>query len=354
MISGIAHELNNPLASVLGYAQLVKSGTTDEKLARRLGMIHDESRRCQRIVQNLLSFARRHEPERRPLSLNEVATSVLHLVGYQLRVAGIAVKTDLDPNLPAIHGDPHQLQQGILNLVTNAQHAIRDTGRPGTITLTTKALSQDRVSMVIADDGPGIPAEHLSKIYDPFFTTKDAGEGTGLGLSIVYGIITSHGGTIAIDGEREEGAAFTIELPVGSSEATTVVEEPRGESTGETRKGCVLVVDDEPAVAGLICETLENDGHRVTQAHNAREAREQVAKTRFDLVVVDLKMPGMRIESFRDELEGLRPGLGERIVLVTGDTVSAESDSVARRLRLRVLHKPFDLEDLLEAVRSAL
>jgi len=354
MISGIAHELNNPLASVLGYAQLVKSATTDDDLARRLGTIHDESRRCQRIVQNLLAFARRHEPERKPLSLNEVATSVLHLVGYQLRVANIEVKTELDPNLPAIHGDKHQLQQGILNLVTNAQHAIRAAERPGTITLTTRRLSRDRVSMLIADDGPGIPAEHLSKIYDPFFTTKEAGEGTGLGLSIVYGIITSHGGTIAVDSARDEGTVFTFELPVGSSEAATVEDARRGESRRETRKGSVLVVDDERSVAGLICEILETDGHRVTQSHDAREALEQVANAAFDLVVVDLKMPGMRIESFRDELDGLRPGLGEKIVIVTGDTVSAEPESVAHRLGLRVLHKPFALEDLLDAVRSAL
>ena len=354
MISGIAHELNNPLASVLGYAQLVKSVTTDEKLARRLGMIHDESRRCQRIVQNLLSFARRHDPESKPLSLNEVATSVLHLVGYQIRVANIDVKTDLDPDLPAIHGDAHQLQQGILNLVTNAQHAIRDAERPGTITLTTKRLSQDRVSMGIADDGPGIPAEHLSKIYDPFFTTKEAGEGTGLGLSIVYGIITSHGGTIAVDSTPDEGTVFNIELPVGSSETTTVEDARRGASREETRKGHVLVVDDERSVAGLICETLETDGHHVTQSHDVREALEQVTHASFDLVVVDLKMPGMRIESFRDELDGLCPGLGKKIVIVTGDTVSAEPDSVAHRLGLRVLHKPFDLDDLLGAVRSVL
>jgi signal transduction histidine kinase len=354
MISGIAHELNNPLASVLGYAQLVKSVTTDDKLARRLGMIHDESRRCQRIVQNLLSFARRHEPERKPLSLNEVAGSVLHLVGYQLRVAAIEVKTELDPDLPAIHGDAHQLQQCILNLVTNAQHAIRDTGRPGTITVTTRAHSQDRVSLVIADDGPGISAENLSKIYDPFFTTKEAGEGTGLGLSIVYGIITSHGGTIAIDSDRETGAAFTIELPVGSADATAAAEEHSAEPPGKVRGANVLVVDDERAVAGLIGETLETHGHRVTRAHEVLEAIERVTREAFDLVVVDLRMPGMRIESFRDELDRLRAGLGKRIVLVTGDTVSAEPESVAQRLGLRVLHKPFDLEDLLEAVRSAL
>jgi len=354
MISGIAHELNNPLASVLGYAQLVKSATTDEKLSRRLGMIHDESRRCQRIVQNLLSFARRHEPERKPLSLNEVAGSVLHLVGYQLRVDNIEIETDFDPELPAILGDSHQLQQGILNLVTNAQHALRDAGRAGKVTLTTRALSSDRVSMVIADDGPGIPGENLTKIFDPFFTTKEAGEGTGLGLSIVYGIITSHGGTITVDSGRDNGTTFSIELPVGSREGPVDEETRSRGATSAPRSGSVLVVDDERAVAELIHETLETEGHRVTQAHDVREALDRAADTPFDLVVVDLKMPGMDIKCFRDDLDGLHPGLGRRIVLVTGDTVSAEPEDVGERLGLRVLHKPFDLEDLLEAVRSTL
>jgi two-component system NtrC family sensor kinase len=353
MITGIAHELNNPLASVLGYSQLVRAASHDEQLNRRLVVIHDEARRCQRIVRDLLSFARRHEPERRPLSLNEVTNSVLRLIGYQLRLDNIEVSADFDPGLPPVLGDPHELQQAILNLVTNAQHAIREAGRGGTIRFTTARSRSGGVTLAVADDGPGIPEQHVSRIFDPFFTTKKAGSGTGLGLSIVYGIITTHGGSIELQSRPGGGASFTITLPSGTGRMETVAPRAAGAPTG-SRRGTILVVDDEKSVAQLIAEALEAEGHRVVECNRVRDALESVSRESFDVVLLDLKMPGTDAEAFRDEVERRRPGLGARVLLVTGDTVSAEPEDLARRMGLRVLHKPFDIDDLREAVRDAL
>ena len=194
MISGTAHELNNPLSSVLGYAQLLRlQSGGDDKSTHRLELLRSEAERCQRIVQNLLAFARQRAPERKPLSVNEVIQSVVSLMGYQLRTSGITLITELDAALPAIDADAHQLQQVFVNLLSNALHAIRAHADSGRVRITTVRVSGG-VAVEVHDDGPGIPEGVRSRIFDPFFTTKEEGKGTGLGLSIVYGIVTSHQG----------------------------------------------------------------------------------------------------------------------------------------------------------------
>jgi CheY-like chemotaxis protein/anti-sigma regulatory factor (Ser/Thr protein kinase) len=353
MISGIAHELNNPLAAVLGYAQLVRSADVDDKLARRLGMIHDEARRCQRIVHNLLSFARRHEPERKPLSLNEVVRSVLGLVGYQLRVAGIDVRCELDPDLPSIHGDRHHLQQAVLNLVTNAHHALEDGGGGGALSLRTRRCRHG-VTVEVSDDGPGIPEAHLRRIYDPFFTTKESGRGTGLGLSIVYGIVTAHGGKIRCRSRPALGTTFEIELPRGEPRKPDPAPGREGSAPHPRRAGRILVIDDEEVVARLICETLAADGHRVVRALGRDDALGRLAESEFDVVVVDLKAPGVSADEFREELCRRQRDPARGVLFVTGDTVSGEPERHAMRSGVGVLHKPFDLDELLDAVRSRL
>jgi nitrogen-specific signal transduction histidine kinase/CheY-like chemotaxis protein len=354
MISGVAHELNNPLASVVGFAQMVRASTGDDKLARRLEMIGTEADRCQRIVKNLLSFARRHEPERKSLSLNEVVSSVLGLVGYQLRISNIEVKADLDRDLPPMLGDPHQLQQALLNLITNAQHELAAREGAGTIRVRTRSVRGDRIVLEVEDDGPGIESHLVSKIFDPFFTTKADGEGTGLGLSLVYGIITAHGGEIHVQSRVGHGTSFRIGFPArreaGSSRAETV---PSKEAP-TSQMGRILVVDDEPAVARLLTEVLVDEGHEVERVHDRREALRAIESRRFDLVVLDHKMPGMNVVRFRSEIRARRPGLEDRVVIVTGDTVSREPEELARKLDIPVVHKPFDLDELRAAVRSRL
>ena len=354
MISGVAHELNNPLASILGYAQLVAAKTDDPGIARRLGVLHREAERCRRIVENLLSFARRRDPERRPLSLNEVVRSVLGLMGYQLRVNGIEVRTELDPDLPAVRGDVHQLQQVLVNLLTNAQHAILAVAEGGQVRVRTSMAANGDALLVVSDSGPGVPMEIRERVFDPFFTTKEEGKGTGLGLSLVYGIVAAHGGTIALESPDSGGASFRLALPVCRDERTAERESTGTTDTDAAPKGRVLVVEDEPSLAAVMREALEEDGHRVVVAREGSEALALAAAGRFDLVVSDLKMPGMSGERLVGELERARPELRRRLLLTTGDTVGPEAERFVKDRGLPLLRKPFDIDELRQAVRAGL
>src|SRR3989449_8142417 len=204
LVSGIAHELNNPLTSIMGYAQLLLGRRLEPELGADARMIYQEAERAGHIVKNLLLFAREAKPERRPVNLNEVVERTLALRSYELKIENIAVETQLDPDLPLTLADAAQMQQVILNLVVNAEQAMQQGRGHGHIRVRTQRLSTQRLALEVADDGPGIPPEVASRIFDPFFTTKPVGVGTGLGLSIVYGIIHEHGGEISVSSRSEE------------------------------------------------------------------------------------------------------------------------------------------------------
>ena len=354
MISGTAHELNNPLSSVLGYAQLLRiQASGDERSERRLELLQSEAERCQRIVQNLLAFARQRSPEPKPLSVNEVIQSVVSLMGYQLRTSGITLITELDSDLPAIEADAHQLQQVFVNLLTNALHAIRADSDSGRIRVSSMRVSGG-VVVEVQDDGPGIPEEIRSRIFDPFFTTKEEGKGTGLGLSIVYGIVTSHLGTIDAIVSETGGACFRMRFPDRSSKVEDGPSNVRPSEIAVGRTGRILVVDDESALAQMLCEALERDGHQVVAAGDGGAALQRLAEGSFDLIISDVKMPGMDAWQFLAEIDSRYPRLKERVLLTTGDTVSSEPEELARREGLDLIAKPFDIDDLLARVRERL
>jgi two-component system NtrC family sensor kinase len=211
MLSGVAHELTNPLTSILGYAQLVQRRA--KECARETQHILEEAERARRIARNLLLFARGSTSERMSVSLNEIVERTVAIRAYELRLENIGVELDLDRRLPETVADGAQIQQALLNLMLNAEQAIRQIRENGHIWIRTRQLSASRVALEVSDDGPGVAPEVVPHIFDPFFTTKPAGMGTGLGLSILYGILQQHGGEISVGTRPGGGAVFTMELP---------------------------------------------------------------------------------------------------------------------------------------------
>ena len=216
LVSGVTHEVNNPLAVVLGYSEmLLQEHEEDEELTKIVKIIYNESERARKVIQNLLSFARQHNPDKEQVFVNNVIDNTLSLADYELRKHGVAVEKNYDSKLQAIHADPNQLQQVFLNLIINAQHAISDHKKSGNIRISTSMTSDGKHNVIsIEDDGPGIPENIKEKIFDPFFTTKPVGKGTGLGLSVSFGIIDKHSGEMTVESEEGRGTKFLIKLPV--------------------------------------------------------------------------------------------------------------------------------------------
>jgi two-component system NtrC family sensor kinase len=353
LAAGVAHELNNPLSGVLGYAQLIKAGS-DDAVSEDLRRIVESARRCQRIVHNLLSFARQRPPEKKFHDLNDCVREVLDLKSYHLRAANIDVETELDSSLPKTRFDYHQLEQVVLNLVTNAEQAIRSEERAGRITLRTW-VEDGGICLEVADDGPGIPEPIGSRIFDPFFTTKEVGSGTGLGLSVSYGIVDEHGGRIELR-PSETGACFQVTLP----HVVEPVARPRpaGEAAptrGELFRGRrILVAEDEPDICHLLTRLLERDGAEVTVAQDGEEAWQNLAQAEYDLIVADLLMPNLDGKALYERVAAERPDLLRRFVFSTGDLARQETLQFLERLPNRILAKPLDVETVRRVLHQAL
>jgi PAS domain S-box-containing protein len=213
LASGIAHELNNPLTSVIGFSQLMMEGDVPDNIKEDLATVYSEAQRAAVIVKNLLTFARKHAPVKQLSQVNTVVEDVLRLRAYEQKVNNIEIENHLDPSLPEIMIDHFQMQQVFLNLVVNAEFAMLEAHHRGKLVITTEK-SDGIIKVIFTDDGPGIAKENLKRIFDPFFTTKEVGKGTGLGLSICHGIVTEHSGQIYARSENGQGATFTIELPL--------------------------------------------------------------------------------------------------------------------------------------------
>src|SRR5881628_1757097 len=215
LLAGVAHELNNPLTVVIGQAHLLREGETGGSLVQRAQKIHAAADRCVRIVRNFLALARQHTPERREVRLNDVVPGAVGVPAYELRTGNVEVVLDLTEDLPTLCADAHRLHQVLVNLIVNAQHAMRGVTSARRLTLTTRFdRERDRVWLEVGDTGSGIPPEIRARIFEPFFTTKPSGQGTGLGLSLCQGIVDEHGGTITVASGAGEGAAFQIDFPI--------------------------------------------------------------------------------------------------------------------------------------------
>jgi two-component system NtrC family sensor kinase len=356
LVSGIAHELNNPLTAIMGYGQLLLGhGLRPAQLAEAR-KIYQEAERARRIVKNLLFFARETKPERVRVDLNEVVERTLALRSYELKVENIAVECELDPDLPATLADPYQLQQVVLNLLVNAEQALLQGRGQGNIWIRTMRLPGNRLALEVADDGPGVPPDIASRVFDPFFTTKPPGVGTGLGLSIVYGIVQQHGGEVSLESAPGAGAKFVVELPVVESPAEGApTREPQLEvASPDVPAGRILVVEDEPTVAQLIADVLREEGHRVDAVMDSQEGLNQIARTNYDLVICDLRMPRLDGPALYEALVRARSPVQHRIIFITGDTLAPRTLEFLKPHGLPYLAKPFLVEELKLAVNRAL
>jgi two-component system NtrC family sensor kinase len=356
-VSGVAHELNNPLATILSWAErLSQRQSLEEPVRRGLETILSESERAARIVRNLLTFARKRQTTRAMVDINHVARETLALRAYEQRVTNIDVIDALAAGLPHVFADGHQVQQVLLNLVINAEQAMLAANGRGTLVVRTwHAADQDTVILEVNDDGPGIPDDLQPKIFDPFFTTKEVGKGTGLGLTVAYAIVQEHGGRIRLESRPNKGASFYVELPVSGAKAAPPAARARVDVRAATIAGAsILVVEDEARLASAVVDALRDAGYIVQHAADGEEALAKVRAEPFDLVICDLKMPRVDGMAFYRLLSTAVPTLSKRVIFVTGDVAGTDAESFLEESGCRWLAKPFRLGDLLRAVREGL
>ena len=400
LVAGVAHELNNPLAAIIGFSQILQQ---DERLPDDLrhaaGLLVQESARTKRIVENLLDFARQRLPESNPTRLRLLVDSVLELQAYQFAGDWLRAEVDVPDDIPAVPLDRSLMQQAILNLTQNAIHAIRAKGSPGTIWIAarvgTTTNGRPVVRLSIADDGPGVPEIDRSRLFLPFFTTREPGQGTGLGLSVSFGIVAAHEGHLSFAPRPGGGSVFTIELPVDGpgtaagappapplkprrattrprraaapggvaaeardpaarSKATVVPKQRARPGDAQPSDPRILVVDDEPAIRAYLDRVLRSRGFDPTLAATGQEALDLVAADRFDLILCDHRMPGMTGTDVYEAIAAGSPKLAPHFVLMSGDVLNPLLQEFARAHRLPVLEKPFDIEMVTTLVRATL
>ncbi|MGI8818212.1 MAG: hybrid sensor histidine kinase/response regulator [Gemmatimonadales bacterium] len=343
LIAGIAHDLNNPLASVLGFADfLTEVPHIPPNIREPLTVIREEAERASSIVRNLLGFARKQDHQRRPTALKPLLDGTFVLLRNQLMAHRVEARIEVEPDLPMPDIDPNQIQQVFVNLINNAAQAVASTGRPGTVIVRARRWL-DGVAIDIIDDGPGMSENLATQVFEPFFTTKAEGEGTGLGLSISQGIVKEHGGRIMLSSEEGKGSTFTVQLPICTRASTPPADDV---TRAPTRRLRVLVVDDEPHILHYMRATLEAWGHIPVVAGDGEEGLSRATAEQFDLIISDLRMPRYGGREFYEELSRRNPAMAARLVFSTGDTVRGDTLAFLETLDRPYLHKPFRLAEL--------
>ncbi len=350
LIAGIAHELNNKLTPVLAYAELMEDSDLDPQNRRRIETIAKSGMGAKKIVQSLLLFTRQEKPQKKYVDINEVIHNALNLLHYQFKDDNVALRVDLSPDLPDLLADFHQMEQVFLNIIKNAFEAMEGAGGE----LSVRSFKDDtNVIVEVTDTGTGIQPDTIPLIFDPFFTTKEEGKGTGLGLSLCHGIIQEHGGDISVTSGQGR-TTFLIRLPLGKTPAQQVQAQtaPDADASVNPRKA-ILVIDDEPSIAHLLSELLEGK-YDVSSMSNGHEALEAVATTSFDLIISDIKMPGMDGIEFYRWIEANQPSYKEKIIFTTGVVFDSKVQIFLEETRNPYLTKPFKIAKLMETVETAL
>jgi signal transduction histidine kinase len=347
LVAGVAHELNNPLTVLVGASDILEQQAPDD-LKEYTQMIRESTDAARSIVRGLLTFGRQMPLERRHVMLEELIEKVLALTAADLRIESVKIDRDMEPGLPPVWADGNQLQQVLVNLVTNAKQAMSEQpDGQRRIKISTRALGTDRVQITLEDTGPGIPQDVLPKIFDPFVTTKGSA-GTGLGLSISYGIIREHGGHITADSRPGHGATFTIDLPMGSSSGSAPDE--TGASVNLDGKR-ILIVEHDQAVQKILLEHLEPTGCTALTVARADEARQHLREG-IDLVVADFNLDGVDWLELLSQVAARGTAVGHRFIFLTAGPVGEEADRALRAAGAALLYKPFTGPQFLDAIRA--
>jgi len=344
MASGIAHEINNPLTAVIGYADLVLERDIPQEVKEDVRIIHNGAKRVADIIKRLLTFARQYQPERTYLDINDIIKTTLEFRAYELETSSIKVITHLAPDLPRTMADAGQLQQVFLNLIINAETEMGPAHGGGKLSVKTETVGST-IRIFFKDDGPGITKENLEKIFNPFFTTREVGKGTGLGLSLCHGIISEHKGRLYAESKPGKGATFIVELPVITEEKQLEMAEP-AEEVKKVAPARILVVDDEPAICQLLKRVLTGEGHEVETVASAGDALEKMKGTRYNLILLDIKLPGRGSIELYKRMQKIAESLARRVVFITGDVIGNDTRSFLSQTKAPYITKPFDIEQL--------
>jgi nitrogen-specific signal transduction histidine kinase/CheY-like chemotaxis protein len=372
MASSVAHDLCNPLASIVASAQAMLDSWSIDRAGERIGdvlredleLILGEAKRASDIVTTMLAFARQHAPEWRVVALTDIVRQTVTLARHHLGHHGVWLHVEFDdldvvnpPSWCWVEGDPNRLQQVLMNLIINAQQAIRSQRNNGNIWLRLQHNDDDgRVWLIVEDDGPGVPANLHKTIFKAFYTTKPNGEGTGLGLSIAAGIIAAHQGNLDVADREDGGARFSVILPVAGQpvvrKATSPPPEPARPSSRFSRSGRVLLVDDEAGIRRSVGRLLRRYGVEVETAATGSEALSALARDAFDLVISDIRMPGLSGEELYHLVVHAYPHMTSKIVFMSGDMMRHETQVFLKQSGCPSLQKPCELDDLMRVLEA--
>lgn len=353
MAAGIAHEINNPLTGVIGFAHLLLQRDIPEDMRNEVNIIGDSAQRVADIVQRLLTFAHPQVGRRESIDIKQLIETTLALRAYELETNNITVTTVSDPELPWTMADGGQLQQVFLNLIINAETEMNLAHGKGKLLIKAETVG-NTIRVSFQDDGPGIAQEKMLKLFDPFFTTREIGQGTGLGLSVCHGIIREHNGQIYAESTLGKGATFVVEIPIVVEEKQLGLVKPAVEEPKDVTKARILVVDDEPVVRAFLTKLLIGKGHEVDSIDNASDALTKIKRARYSVILLDIKMPGMSGIDLYQRAQKIAKSLARRIIFITGDVMGIDTRNFLSRTGAHYVSKPINAEDLIITINKVL
>ena len=353
LLAGVAHELNNPLTVVVGHSMMLREEAKDPETLRRIEKISNAAERCAKIVKTFLAMARQQPTKMEQVDISSIITTAVDVAGYGIAQGTVDISSAIRDDLPQIVADADQITQVIINLLTNAEHAINDSGTGDKISVTANHLrGSENIEICVEDNGPGIPKNIRARVFEPFFTTKDIGEGTGIGLAFCHRIIHSHHGHIRLDHDFSNGSRFCITLPIALGADQPLQQGDVPVLPGNEKK--LLVVDDEVEVAELIAEILTRDGFQVDIAQSGSRALERMGEKNYDVVLSDLNMPGLGGRGLYEEMLKHFPSMVQRTGFFTGDTMGATSQKLLLESKRPYMEKPVSPDGLRKLIYGIL